>query len=54
MVLDWLFEGQNIARLGKGLLLTAQISLLSVAFSCVFSPPEFFQTASRARRGISV
>ncbi|QMT47648.1 amino acid ABC transporter permease [Neisseria bacilliformis] len=36
MVLDWLFEGQNIARLGKGLLLTAQISLLSVAFSCVF------------------
>ena len=36
MVLDWLFEGQNAARLGKGLLLTAQISLISVALSCVF------------------
>ncbi|ASP18184.1 amino acid ABC transporter permease [Neisseria sp. 23W00296] len=36
MAFDWLFEGQNLARLGKGLLLTAQISLLSVAFSCVF------------------
>ena len=35
MVLDWLFEGQNAARLGKGLLLTAQISLISVALSCV-------------------
>ena len=36
MAFDWLFEGQNLARLGKGLLLTAQISLLSVALSCVF------------------
>ena len=35
MVFDWLFEGQNAARLGEGLLLTAQISLASVAASCV-------------------
>ena len=35
MVFDWLFEGQNAARLGEGLLLTAQIFLASVAASCV-------------------
>ena len=35
MAFDWLFEGKNAARLGEGLLLTAQISLISVAASCV-------------------
>lgn len=35
MVLDWFFEGQNIVRLLKGLLLTAEISFISVALSCV-------------------
>ena len=33
MAFDWLFEGKNAARLGEGLLLTAQISLISVAAS---------------------
>ncbi|ENS9883747.1 ABC transporter permease subunit [Neisseria gonorrhoeae] len=35
MAFEWLFEGKNAARLGEGLLLTAQISLISVAASCV-------------------
>lgn len=35
MVFDWLMEGQNLARLGHGLWLTAQISLVSVALSCL-------------------
>ena len=38
MVFDWLFEGQNAARLGEGLLLTAQISLASVAASFANNP----------------
>ena len=35
MVFEWLFAGQNAARLAHGLWLTAQISLISVALSCV-------------------
>ena len=35
MVFDWLMQGQNLARLGHGLWLTAQISLVSVALSCL-------------------
>ena len=35
MVLEWLFAGQNAARLAQGLWLTAKISLISVALSCV-------------------
>lgn len=35
MVFDFLLEGQNLARLGAGLLLTLQISLLSIVLSCV-------------------
>ncbi|MCF7530136.1 amino acid ABC transporter permease [Neisseria lisongii] len=35
MALDWLFEGQNIARLAQGLRLTAEISLISVLLSCI-------------------
>ena len=33
MAFDWLFEGKNAARLGEGLLLTAQISLISAISS---------------------
>ena len=35
MVLEWLFAGQNAVRLAQGLWLTAKISLISVALSCV-------------------
>ena len=35
MVFDWLMQGQNLARLSHGLWLTAQISLVSVALSCL-------------------
>ena len=35
MVLEWLFAGQNAARLAQGLWLTAKISLISVALACV-------------------
>ena len=35
MALDWLFEGQNLARLAHGLWLTAEISLVSVLLSCI-------------------
>ena len=35
MGLDWLTEGQNIARLGAGLWLTAKISFISVGVSCI-------------------
>jgi amino ABC transporter, permease protein, 3-TM region, his/glu/gln/arg/opine family len=35
MVFDWLMQGQNLARLGHGLWLTAQISLVSVVLSCL-------------------
>ena len=35
MEFDWLMQGQNLARLGHGLWLTAQISLVSVALSCL-------------------
>ncbi len=36
MGFDWLFEGQNAARLLEGVWLTAQISFISVAFSLIF------------------
>lgn len=36
MGFDWLFEGQNAARLAEGLWLTAQISFISVGFSLIF------------------
>ncbi|OOR98883.1 amino acid ABC transporter permease [Haemophilus paracuniculus] len=36
MGFEWLFEGRNLARLGEGLWLTAQISFISVAISLVF------------------
>lgn len=35
MALDWLMQGQNLPRLLAGLWLTAQISFVSVAISCV-------------------
>ncbi|SSY80216.1 amino acid ABC transporter permease [Alysiella crassa] len=35
MAFDWLMEGQNAQRLAAGLWLTAQISFISVAISCV-------------------
>ena len=35
MVLEWLAEGQNLARLAAGLWLTAKISFISVALSLV-------------------
>lgn len=36
MGFDWLWEGQNAARLAQGLWLTAKISFISVALSLVF------------------
>lgn len=36
MGFNWLFEGQNAARLAEGLWLTAQISFISVALSLIF------------------
>ncbi|MFA9488328.1 MULTISPECIES: amino acid ABC transporter permease [unclassified Mannheimia] len=36
MGFDWLWEGQNTARLAQGLWLTAKISFISVALSLIF------------------
>lgn len=36
MGVDWLFEGQNTARLAQGLWLTARISFISVGLSLIF------------------
>lgn len=35
MAFEWLFEGQNLQRLGGGLWLTAKISFISVGISCI-------------------
>lgn len=35
MVLEWLFAGQNAARLAQGLWLTVKISLISITLPCV-------------------
>lgn len=50
MVLEWLAEGRNLERLAAGLWLTAEISIISVAWSCVLG--TLFGLAMRARSAL--
>lgn len=47
MALEWLWSGQNVARLAHGLWLTVQISFISVGLSIVFG--TLFGLAMRSR-----